>query len=140
MGHEDYKKFSNLIRDNFAEDRKLDSRQLQLTREISTLDKVRDLSVNKMFECEDVPNKVDKSLKEITGEDSECWFWTYSKGNELMNEFIVSKCVEVSNIKVDRDVLKARRDQLNKDQDALEEKLMEEFIAKQEESKETITA
>ena len=85
-----------------------------------------------MFKFEDVSNKVDKELERLTHDDSEGWMCTYGKGLDLVTEKVVSICVLISNSKVDIEVLKERNKALNKEQDALGDKLRAEFHAKEE--------
>ena len=137
MNHKDYTKFYELFRENHQAVNKLEGKQVQLTRSISNLTQSRDIIVNQMFKNEDVEKKTDKRLEELTGNDSESWFWTFSNSVDDINELIVSKCVLVSNLKVDIDVLKEQHNQIDKEQEAVRERLMDEFDKK---NKEKVTA
>ena len=128
----EYQEFSDRIRDTWKQINDIESKQRQNIWDIQALTRTLDTTRHQMFEFEDVPKKVDKELERLTHDDSEGWMCTYGKGLDLVTEKVVSICVLIANSKVDIEVLKERSKVLNKEQDALGDKLRAEFHAKEE--------
>ena len=128
----EYQEFSERIRDTWKQINDIESKQRQHIWDIQALTRTLDTTRTQMFKFEDVSNKVDKELERLTHDDSEGWMCTYGKGLDLVTEKVVSICVLISNSKVDIEVLKERNKALNKEQDALGDKLRAEFHAKEE--------
>ena len=122
-----YKTFTTKIRKNYQELRSLKSKVRGLLFDIQALCAARDAVSEQLFKHVELSPKEEKVLKNLTTDDSECWYGTLDKGLDLLMEKQVELCIKVSNIKVDIDVLEAKNKQLNKDQDVLGDKLRTEF-------------
>ena len=85
-----------------------------------------------MWQFEDVPKSVDKTLEKYTNECSDCWFGTYGSCLDLMRDKVVELATVVHNRKVDIDTVNAQIKEINKKKDALGDKLRKEFHAKEE--------
>jgi len=125
-----YQKFSSDITATLLEKRKINGKQCIAMREICQLDHAMDLLRSKSFDCEVTSDKTDKVLIKSTGQDGECWYWTYHNGAEEIEKIMIQKCIKVANLAVQWDVLTERIASLNKDKDEYGDKLVKKAEAK----------
>jgi len=127
-----YQQFSADIKDTWQEKRKINGKQCVTMREICQLHHAMDLVRNTSCNLEDTSDKTDKVLEDSTGQDGECWFWTYHNAGEEIEKMMIQKCIKVANLAVQWDVLTERIASLNKDQDKYGDKLVKEAEAKEQ--------
>ena len=126
-----YQQFSTDIKDTWQEKRKINGKQCVAMREMCQLHHAMDLVRNRSCDLETTSDKTDKVLEDSTGQDGECWFWTYHNAGEEIEKIMIQKCIKVANLAAQWDVLTERMTKLNKDQDKYGDKLVKEAEAKE---------
>ena len=119
-----YQEYTAKIRDAVQEKNRTNAKQCKLLREINNLSVALDLTRHKSWDFESVEQDKDKVLEEFTGDDGESWFWTYHNAGEEIEKIMIQKCIKVSNLAVQWDVLTEQVKKLNKDQDKYGDKLV----------------
>ena len=82
-----------------------------------SLDVIEDMLIDKMGHAE-TDAEEDKVLERITGRDGETYWWRYSTAQDMIQDMMLRKCVEIANIKVSIDLC---NDRLKEAQHALGE-------------------
>ena len=126
-----YTAFDQKIRDAHQEKRRINSKQCIAMRELCQLNHALDLVRSKSWDFESTPAKTDKVLEDTTGDDGECWFWTYHNAGEEIEKVMIQKCIKVANLAAQYDVLTERISVLNKDQDKYGDKLVAKAESKE---------
>ena len=94
---------------------------------VTDLDLVDDLLLYKMGDLEGpIPDKQEKQLRKLTGMDSECWYYKYDRCKDAINEVRVAKCLEVSAVQSQINLLEHEYKVLDKEQDACRDRLIKE--------------
>ena len=70
-------------------------KQRQAFRKVIQFDKLEDLAMDKMGDCEGVEH--DAALLSCTGQDQETWFWSWSGAEDLCFDAMVQACIDASN-------------------------------------------
>ena len=109
------------------EQNSLGYKQKALMNRVTDLDLVDDLLLFKMGDLEGpVTEKQDKQLRKLTGMDSDCWFYKYYRCKDAVNEMRVAKCLEVSALQSQIQLLDDDWKVLDKKQDACRDRLIKE--------------
>ena len=104
---------------------------------VTDLDLVDDLLLSKMGDLEGpVTDKQEKQLLKMTGVDSECWYYKYDRCKDAINEVRVAKCLEVSAVQAEINLLEHDYKVLDKEQDDCRDRLIKEH---QDAAKEQVT-
>ena len=94
---------------------------------VTDLDSGDDLLLYKMGDLEgQIPEKQEKQLRKMTGMDSECWYYKYDRCKDAINEVRVAKCLEVSALQSQIQLLDDDWKVLDKEQDACRDRLIKE--------------
>ena len=67
-------------------------------RDLMSLDVIEDMLIDKMGHAE-TNSKEDKVLERITGRDGETYWWRYSSAQDMIQDMMLRKCVEIASIK-----------------------------------------
>ena len=76
-------------------------------RDLMSLDVIEDILIDKMGHAETDADE-DKVLERITGRDGETYWWRYSTAQDMIQDMMLRKCVEIANIKVSIDLCDER--------------------------------
>ena len=117
---EEYKALCSQTRNKFKEKQSLRQKQRTEIRKIVVMDSLEDLAMSKTGHCETEDKKVDKTLEEVTGTDSEGHFWRWSHASDLCFDSVIEATLKVSKLESMRDVITGDIDKLNKIKDARE--------------------
>lgn len=85
--------------------------------------------MSKTGHCETEDKKVDKTLEEVTGTDSEGHFWRWSHASDLCFDSVIEATLKVSKLESMRDLIKSDVDKLNKLKDAREARIKADLEA-----------
>lgn len=111
---------------------KLKNKARALIRDINCLDVLEDLSLKTQWQEEDTTAEEDKVLENITGIDGESWFFKHNRGQELCQELMIAKCIEVANIKAMLNVVEERKDNVINERTRYRDEYQAKFNAKEE--------
>ena len=67
-------------------------------RDLMSLDAIEDMLIDKMGHAE-TDAEEDKVLERITGRDGETYWWRYSSAQDMIQDMMLRKCVEIASIK-----------------------------------------
>lgn len=67
-------------------------------RDLMSLDVIEDMLIDKMGHAE-TDAEEDKVLERITGRDGETYWWRYSTAQDMIQDMMLRKCVEIASIK-----------------------------------------
>ena len=67
-------------------------------RDLMSLDVMEDMLIDKMGHAE-TDAEEDKVLERITGRDGETYWWRYSTAQDMIQDMMLRKCVEIASIK-----------------------------------------
>ena len=70
-------------------------KQRQAFRKIIQFDKLEDLAMDRMGNCEGIEH--DEALLNCTGQDQETWFWSWSGAEDLCFDGMVQAAIDASN-------------------------------------------
>ena len=76
-------------------------------RDLMSLDAIEDMLIDKMGHAE-TDAEEDKVLERITGRDGETYWWRYSTAQDMIQDMMLRKCVEIANIKASIDLCDER--------------------------------
>ena len=125
--NEEWKAFTPKMQAIRREQSSLGYKQRSLMNRVTDLDLVDDLLLHKMGELEGpIPEKQEKQLRKLTGMDSECWYYKYDRCKDAINEMRVAKCLEVSALQSQIQLLDEDWRVLDKEQDACRDRLIKE--------------
>lgn len=125
--NEEWKAFSTKMQAIRKEQSSLGYKQRRLMNKVTDLDLVDDLLLYKMGDLEgQIPEKQEKQLRKMTGMDSECWYYKYDRCKDAINEVRVAKCLEVSALQSQIQLLDDDWKVLDKEQDACRDRLIKE--------------
>ena len=124
--NEEWKAFSTKMRAIAKDVNRLECKQSSLLAKISDLEFAQDLVMRKKWDLESVTKKTTKVLTEMTGDCDECWFWKYNSAEDEIKDLRIRKCLEISSIQSEINLLKHDREVLNKEQDACRDRLIKE--------------
>ena len=125
--NEEWKAYTPKLQAIRKEINSLGNNQRRLLNKVTDLDLVDDLLLFKMSDLEGpVTEKQDKQLRKLTGMDSECWYYKYDRCKDVINEIRVAKCLEVSALQSQIQLLEDNYKVLDKEQDACRDRLIKE--------------
>ena len=135
--NEEWKAFTPKLQAIRREINSLGYKQRHLMSKVTDLDLVDDLLLSKMGDLEGpVTDKQEKQLQKMTGIDSECWYYKYDRCKDAINEVRVAKCLEVSAVQAEINLLEHDYKVLDKEQDDCRDRLIKEH---QDAAKEQVT-
>ena len=114
-----YKKLDKKISESWKQERSLESDRRQELRNINTLSHAIDLTRRQSWKFEETSTKLDKQLEDLTGDCGECWFYTFDRASDLIEQYqgqlaqnVAEITVKLANLKVERDLLMTKRNEL----------------------------
>ena len=128
-----FKKLGDDISASWEKHRELESDRRSILRDINALEHSVDLVRKRQFKFEDTSKKLDSQLEDLTGDCGECWFYTFDKAGDLIEQYQGQLAQNVAEITVKLAKNKLERDKLTETRDELTNKLRKQFH-KQEES------
>ena len=127
-----YKKLDKKISDSWTQERSLESDRRQELRNINTLSHAIDLTRRQSWKFEDTSTKLDKQLEDLTGDCGECWFYTFDRASDLIEQYQGKLAQNVAEITVKLAKNKLVRDELIETRQELGNKLREQFHKQEE--------
>jgi len=125
--NEEWKAYTPKLQAIRREINSLGYKQRSLMNKVTDLDLVDDLLLHKMGDLEGTfSQKEEKQLRKITGMDSDCWFYKYDRCKDAINEVRVAKCLEVSAVQAEINLLEHDYKVLDKEQDDCRDRLIKE--------------
>ena len=122
--HEDYKVLVAQQQTNYKEITRLESKQSMLLTKISNLEFAQDLVMRKKWDLESVTKKTTKVLTDVTGDCDECWFYKFDSCEDEIKDLRISKCLEISAIQSQINLIKIDQKALGTKQDACRDRLI----------------
>ena len=126
-----FKKLGDDISASWEKHRELESDRRQELRNINTLSHAIDLTRKQQFKFEDTSKKLDNQLEDLTGDCGECWYYTFDKAGDLIEQYQGQLAQNVAEITVKIAKNKLERDELHDTRTELGKKLREEFHSKE---------
>tara|TARA_B100001173_G_C15883385_1_gene502438 strand:- start:363 stop:794 length:432 start_codon:yes stop_codon:yes gene_type:complete len=124
---EEWKSYTPKLQAIRREINSLGYKQRSLMNKVTDLDLVDDLLLHKMGDLEGTfSQKEEKQLRKITGIDSECWYYKYDRCKDAITEIRVAKCLEVSAVQAEINLLEHDYKVLDKEQDDCRDRLIKE--------------
>ena len=127
-----YKKLDKKISDSWKQERSLESDRRHELRNINTLSHAIDLTRKQSWKFEDTSKKLDKQLEELTGDCGECWFYTFDRASDLIEQYQGKLAQNIAEITVKLAKLKVERDALMETRNELGDKLRTQFHKQEE--------
>ena len=125
--NEEWKSYTPKLQAIRREINSLGYKQRSLMNKVTDLDLVDDLLLHKMGDLEGTfSQKEEKQLRKITGIDSECWYYKYDRCKDAITEIRVAKCLEVSAVQAEINLLEHDYKVLDKEQDDCRDRLIKE--------------
>ena len=119
MADPTYNKIGDKISKSWEKHRELESDRRSELRNINTLSHAIDLTRKQSWKFEDTSKKLDTQLEELTGDCGECWFYTFDRASDLIEQYqgqlaqnVAEITVKLANLKVERDLLMTKRNEL----------------------------
>ena len=135
--NEEWKAFTPKLQSIRKEINSIGYKQRSLMNKVTDLDVVDDLLLHKMGDLEGtLPEKQEKQLKKMTGMDSDCWYYKYDRSRDVINELRIAKCLEVSALQSQIQLLEHDYKVLDKAQDDCRDRLIKQH---NEAAKEQVT-
>ena len=132
MADTSYKKLDKKIDDSWTQERSLESDRRQELRNINTLSHAIDLTRRQSWKFEDTSTKLDKQLEDLTGDCGECWFYTFDRASDLIEQYQGKLAQNVAEINVKLAKNKLVRDELIATRTELSNKLRAQFHKQEE--------
>ena len=127
-----YQKLDNKISESWKQERSLESDRRQELRNINTLSHAIDLTRKQQFKFEDTSKKLDNQLEDLTGDCGECWYYTFDKAGDLIEQYQGQLAQNVAEITVKLAKNKLERDELHDTRQELGKKLRTQFHKEQD--------
>ena len=127
-----YKKQDEQITESWKQHRELESDRRSELRNITTLSSAIDVVRKQQFKFEDTSKKLDNQLEDLTGDCGECWYYTFDKAGDLIEQYQGQLAQNVAEITVNLAKLKLERDALSDTRQELGKKLRTQFHKEQE--------
>ena len=127
-----YSGMGDNISKSWEKERELESDRRQELRNINTLSHAIDLTRKQQFKFEDTSKKLDNQLEDLTGDCGECWYYTFDKAGDLIEQYQGQLAQNVAEITVNLAKLKLERDALSDTRQELGKKLRDQFHKEQE--------
>jgi len=124
--HEDYQELVAQQQAHYKDITRLESKQSMLLSKISNLEFAQDLVMRKKWDLESVTKKTTKVLTEVTGDCDECWFYKFDSCEDEIKELRISKCLEISVIESEINIIKFNQKTLSHKQNACRDRLIKE--------------
>jgi len=123
-----YKELMERLRGYASEQSEQKQKQRAAFRKILQLDKLEDLAMERMGNCEG--DSENEALEHCTGNDQENWFWFWSGAEDLCFDGMVQAAIDASNaqsmIEVIQDKMKVNRALMTSREEEIKAKLEEE--------------
>ena len=128
----EFKKLGDYISASWEKHRELESDRRQELRNINTLSHAIDLTRKQQFKFEDTSKKLDNQLEDLTGDCGECWYYTFDKAGDLIEQYQGQLAQNVAEITVNLAKNKLERDELHDTRTELGKKLRNQFHKEQD--------
>ena len=132
MADPTYDKIGDKITKSWEKHRELESDRRSELRHINILSHAIDLTRKQQFKFEDTSKKLDNQLEDLTGDCGECWYYTFDKAGDLIEQYQGQLAQNVAEITVNLAKLKLERDALSDTRQELGKKLRNQFHKEQE--------
>ena len=132
MADPTYNKIGDKISKSWEKHRELESDRRTELRNINTLSHAIDLTRRQSWKFEDTSTKLDKQLEDLTGDCGECWFYTFDRASDLIEQYQGQLAQNVAEITVKLAKNKLVRDELIETRNELGNKLREQFHKQEE--------
>jgi len=127
-----FKKLGDDISASWEKHRELESDRRSELRHINILSHAIDLTRKQQFKFEDTSKKLDNQLEDLTGDCGECWYYTFDKAGDLIEQYQGQLAQNVAEITVNLAKLKLERDALSDTRQELGKKLRNQFHKEQD--------
>ena len=127
-----YSGMGDNISKSWEKERELESDRRQELRNINTLSHAIDLTRRQSWKFEETSTKLDKQLEDLTGDCGECWFYTFDRASDLIEQYQGKLAQNVAEITVKLAKLKVERDALMDTRNELGDKLRTQFHKQEE--------
>ena len=134
--HPDWQAFSTKRQDIRKQVQDLEWKQSVLLMKITQLELAQDLVMRKKWSLESPSKKTTKVLLDVSGDCDECWFGKFDTCEDEIKELRINKCIEISAIQSQINLLNHDSKVLYKEQDDCRERLIKEH---QDAAKEQVT-
>ena len=132
MADATYSAMGDNISKSWEKHRELESDRRQELRNINTLSHAIDLTRKQSWKFEDTSKKLDSQLEDLTGDCGECWFYTFDKAGDLIEQYQGQLAQNVAEITVKIAKNKLERDELIEWRQELGNKLRKQFHEQEE--------
>ena len=132
MADPTYDKIGDKISKSWEKHREIESDRRSELRNINTLSHAIDLTRKQSWKFEDTSKKLDTQLEELTGDCGECWFYTFDKAGDLIEQYQGQLAQNVAEITVKIAKNKLERDGLIETRQELGDKLRKQFHKQEE--------
>ena len=132
MADSTYSKIGDKISKSWEKHRELESDRRSELRHINILSHAIDLTRKQQFKFEDTSKKLDNQLEDLTGDCGECWYYTFDKAGDLIEQYQGQLAQNVAEITVNIAKLKLERDGLQDTRQELGKKLRTQFHKEQD--------
>ena len=132
MADRKYAAQDEAISSSWKQHRELESDRRTELRNINTLSSAVDVVRKQQFKFEDTPKKLDNQLEELTGDCGECWYYTFDKAGDLIEQYQGQLAQNVAEITVKIAKNQLERDELAEAHRELGNKLRVQFHKEQE--------
>ena len=119
MADSTYSKIGDKISKSWEKHRELESDRRTELRHINILSHAIDLTRKQQFKFEDTSKKLDNQLEDLTGDCGECWYYTFDKAGDLIEQYqgqlaqnVAEITVKIAKNKLERDLLMTKRNEL----------------------------
>ena len=119
MSNAEYNQQSEDISKSWSMHRELESDRRSILRDINALEHSVDLVRKQQFKFEETSKKTNKDLEELTGSCDECWYYTFDKAGDLIEQYqgqlaqnVAEITVKIAKNKLERDLLMTKRNEL----------------------------
>ena len=127
-----YSGMGDNISKSWEKHRELESDRRSELRHINILSHAIDLTRKQQFKFEDTSKKLDNQLEDLTGDCGECWYYTFDKAGDLIEQYQGQLAQNVAEITVNIAKLKLERDELIEARQELGKKLRNQFHKEQD--------
>ena len=132
MADPTYEKVGEKISASWEKYRSLERDRRAELHKINSLSHAIDVVRKQSWKFEDTPKKLDTKLEELTGDCGECWFYTFDRAGDLIEQYQGQLAQNVAEITVKIAKNKLERDKLTETRDELSNKLRKQFHKQEE--------
>ena len=124
--HPDWQAYSTKRQDIHRQIHELKWKQEILLMKITQLELAQDLVMRKKYIFENPSKKTTQVLLDVSGDCDQCWFSKFDTCEEEIKELRINKCIEISAIQSQINILNHDSKVLSKEQDECRDRLIKE--------------